>query len=96
MQNEGGVIVVSVVINPLVNHCHVAIDLLAALLQGPVLSTLPAITLIGPANTHMVHFKAKRPDFTSTCDNLYLPGCHDDNEHILLPHHSPEVTVGVF
>lgn len=49
MQNEGGVIVVSVVINPLVNHCHMAIDLLPALLQGPVLSTLPAITLSCPA-----------------------------------------------
>lgn len=52
-------IVVSVVIDPLVNHCHMAIDLLPALLQGPVLSALPAITLICPA-IDTVQFKEKK------------------------------------
>lgn len=49
VQYEGGVIVVGVVSNPLVNHCHMAIDLLAPFLQRPVLSTLPPIALICPA-----------------------------------------------
>lgn len=74
VQNEGGVIVVSVVIDPLVNHCHMAIDLLPALLQGPVLSALPAITLICPAidtrfNLRNKQKQQKSLDFTFTCDN---------------------------
>lgn len=27
---------------------------------------------------------------------LKLPGCHDDNKHVLFPDHSPEITVGLF
>lgn len=28
--------------------------------------------------------------------HLKLPGCHDDNKHILFPDHSPEITIGPF
>lgn len=27
---------------------------------------------------------------------LKLPSCHDYNKHVLFPHHSPEITVGLF
>lgn len=49
VQFEGGVVVVGVVVNPLVNHCHMAIDLLPPFFQRPILSTLPATALICPA-----------------------------------------------
>lgn len=62
VQLEEGVVVVGVVIHPLVQHCHVAVDLLAALVQGPVLATLPATALFSPAaqtHTH-THMRAHR------------------------------------
>lgn len=112
VQFEGGVVVVGVVINPLVNHCHMAIDLLPPFLQRPILSTLPPAALICPAVQRRLHIfsiqfqslpiSCRRPLFHSTIKNdfhrnlLKLPGCHDDNEHVLFPHHSPEVTVGLF
>lgn len=49
VQLEEGVVVVGVVVHPLVQHRHVAVDLLAALVQRPVLTTLPATALLGPA-----------------------------------------------
>lgn len=49
VQLEGGVVVVGVVVHPLVDHRHVAVDLLPAFLQRPVLSTLPAAALVRPA-----------------------------------------------
>lgn len=49
VQLEEGVVVVGVVVHPLVQHRHVAVDLLAALVQRPVLTTLSATALLGPA-----------------------------------------------
>lgn len=112
VQYEGGVIVVGVVSNPLVNHCHMAIDLLAPFLQRPVLSTLPPIALSCPATemcfnkSGLFQSKTEREKPQSTTTNyyikkttnqqLYSPGCHDYNKHVLFPDHSPEITIRVF
>lgn len=60
VQLEEGVVVVGVVIHPLVQHCHVAVDLLAALVQGPVLTTLPATALLSPAAQTHTHMRAHK------------------------------------
>lgn len=49
VQFEGGVVVMGMVVDPLVHHCHMAIDLLSAFLQRPILSTLPPAALVCPA-----------------------------------------------
>lgn len=55
VQLEEGVVVVGVVVHPLVQHCHVAVDLLSTLVQRPVLTALPATALLGPAaQTHSI------------------------------------------
>lgn len=44
-----GVVVVGVVVHPLIHHCQMAVDILSPFLKRPILSTLPATSLIGPA-----------------------------------------------
>lgn len=99
VQLQSGVVVVGVVVHPLVHHCYVAVDFLPAFLQGPVLSTLPPTALVRPAAPR--HVKKTEPvqdyENRNTCDPFGvggLPCCHDDQKHVLIPDHSPEIPVG--
>lgn len=44
-------------------------------------------------HTKNAHFAQKK---TAVSLHEHSPGCHHDHQDVLLPHHAPEVTVGVF
>ena len=88
MQLQGDVVVVGVVVHPLVDHRHVAVHLLAPLLQGPVLPTLLPAPLVRPVKT---------TSFQGVVSNLAWrnpPKLHVFTLDIILTHLSKYSSVG--
>lgn len=67
----------------------------------PDVTSLPCRTLAGSRVAAKISSNSKNSFWNKKYRAVFphqehSPGCHHDHQDILLPHHAPEVTIGVF